>query len=1275
MGVPKFFRFFAERYPCIAELTDGDTICTVDNLYLDMNGIIHVCSHNNQDLLRGSLQSHDEMVRNMLSVIEKLFNAVRPRKHFLMCIDGVAPRAKMNQQRQRRFRAAEELQLAAEEAKAKGETVHDPSNVFDSNVITPGTPFMETLDGQLRYFINHKVSADPSWQGVKIVFSGHDVPGEGEHKIMEFMRNRKVEKDYCTTETHCIYGLDADLIMLALASQEHHIMLLRDIVRFETTRDAEKKEELRRKGIEREKLATPEQYVLLHIGVFRDYLDHDISKKGRLRGKRINWNKVHNDFIVMCFLIGNDFLPCLPVLSINDGAIPVMFKIYAEYLLERGWYLTDDKSNIKWEAMLLFLTEIGKLELQMTQDKEKNERDYQKRAMRADRTIVLKTVTATENIDDRKREYYTDKLGFTETGELKKMIYHWVEGVQWVWEYYTKGVPSWKYFYPYNYCPYASDIASSDIVSYAAQIQFADPGVPFTPFQQLLGVLPPSSITRCLPSSFHNIPFEPDMHYAFPKKLSIDRDNAHAPWEGIVRIPFLKEEDIIKYTKNLGQNFTESEKSRNKLRNACVYTHSTEGAPKTIASTFEGLPDLKVKVNSEKIELRKRVTPAPLSHQHPVPQMGFGSLFSKKRFDSYLKQRVVEIFGKPTYRESLIIKLPGSDSLEAYNKLVGTMVWIGWPHFKYSRVMRLADVKKTVKGKSVTQHTPEKQEAFRQLAKEHETKLLRMRGISTEVTVLVAVRHMAGILSVHNKAMPRLSSTEVWYPAQLLSNHDCKIQHNILNYLDCFRNPQTILRTPVMYLPHNGKQEELWGNVGSITSVSDGKALVSLTPSMDYPALPESLEKRLDTSNWILLSDICYKMRVSLPILMNLCGSITTSKGFGSKELGMGLLVQNQQQYYGRLGYIKFAPEEARSALEVGHYLYMGTRDVVANRLIDLSTRGKLMRGTRTERGRWMVSPKCRELIVTYLQEFNPIINALECESIDNLDANRLRNGAWTDVHTNDIIAKIQDFITTVEYKKAPLIGVTEDVLPFEDMERLENIVRSTKQQAATKDTIHLRIQQQLNDVYAPKFFPVGKSECAFLQPPQYEPKESIRLGARVVNMKAIGGIPFGARGIVTRLLGDSATVEVLLDEECLSGSTLGGRLKTYRGALIRSQYLLPVRNLNPKKAVFPEKQILTRTATESTDTPPKVVLKKEASQEQSPTTATVASTAAGAATSPSTTPHVVDPVPHIVEDVPHVIDDVDHMKEFATHISNIPTTLSKPAIDMSFFMKGLRGG
>lgn len=194
MGVPAFFRWLSRKYPsvivyCMEEKkkeVDGVVIpvdsskpnpngVEFDNLYLDMNGIIHPCTHPED---KPPPKDEDEMMVAIFECIDRLFSIVRPRKLLYMAIDGVAPRAKMNQQRSRRFRASKESTEKIEEVARLRTALLDKGaflppekpkeSHFDSNCITPGTPFMDRLSKCLHYYIHERLNNDPGWKGIKV---------------------------------------------------------------------------------------------------------------------------------------------------------------------------------------------------------------------------------------------------------------------------------------------------------------------------------------------------------------------------------------------------------------------------------------------------------------------------------------------------------------------------------------------------------------------------------------------------------------------------------------------------------------------------------------------------------------------------------------------------------------------------------------------------------------------------------------------------------------------------------------------------------------------------------------------------------------------------------------------------------------------------------------------------------------------------------------------------------------------------------------------------
>ena len=339
------------------------------------------------------------MFECIFDYIDRLFAMVRPRKLLYMAIDGVAPRAKMNQQRSRRFRAAQEAKEKAEEEEKlreqlRREGVNVPpkveSEAFDSNVITPGTPFMGRLSAALQYYVHQRLNTDPGWRGVKVIMSDASVPGEGEHKAMHYIRQQRGLKGFDPNTKHVVYGLDADLIMLALATHEPHFWILREVV-FQKGQPEPEAPSVRDQILgETQKASKPaiarKPYQLLSVAVLREYLAMDLRPVSA-GGHRVDLpfpldvERLFDDFVFCCFFVGNDFLPHSPTLEIREGAIDLIMTIYRQELPNLGGYLCEDgKPNLR--RVEQFVQVVGTHEEAIFQKRartEKRHRDRRKR--------------------------------------------------------------------------------------------------------------------------------------------------------------------------------------------------------------------------------------------------------------------------------------------------------------------------------------------------------------------------------------------------------------------------------------------------------------------------------------------------------------------------------------------------------------------------------------------------------------------------------------------------------------------------------------------------------------------------------------------------------------------------------------------------------------------------------------------------------------------------------------------------------------------------------
>ncbi|KAF0307470.1 5'-3' exoribonuclease 2 [Amphibalanus amphitrite] len=417
MGVPAFFRWLSRKYAsvivdCVQEKpgeVDGVKIpvdisqpnpngVEFDNLYLDMNGIIHPCTHPED---KPAPKNEDEMMVAIFEAIDKMMSIVRPRKLLYMAIDGTAPRAKMNQQRSRRFRASKETaekleEMARIKAELRSKGVELPPDKpkgehFDSNCITPGTPFMDRLSKCLCFYVHERLNHDAGWKDLKVILSDANVPGEGEHKIMDYIRRQRASPSHDPNTQHVLCGADADLIMLGLATHEPNFTIIREEFKPNQPRPCEicgqigheMKEcvgNVREKQGEHDEKPLPvvaeTQYIFVRLNVLREYLERELEMPNL--PFQYDFERAIDDWVFMCFFVGNDFLPHLPSLEIREGAIDRLVNLYKQTVYKTGGFLTNS-GRVNLQRVQLIMQDLGQMEDEIFKSRQRRELSFRAR--------------------------------------------------------------------------------------------------------------------------------------------------------------------------------------------------------------------------------------------------------------------------------------------------------------------------------------------------------------------------------------------------------------------------------------------------------------------------------------------------------------------------------------------------------------------------------------------------------------------------------------------------------------------------------------------------------------------------------------------------------------------------------------------------------------------------------------------------------------------------------------------------------------------------------
>jgi 5'-3' exoribonuclease 2 len=532
MGVPGFFMWLLKQYKnkqFVFPKSKADvnsTIHCIDYIMIDCNCMIHPeCFKTLEDISTTDITKIEAKMRNnIILYLEKIIENVKPVKGVYIAIDGVAPVAKMKQQRFRRYKSINDKNLH-DRLRSK----YNKENPFfwNNSAITPGTDFMKLLDIVIKEWATNYSKKNK----LEIIYSSCNVPGEGEHKLLQYIRNNKQLYNYV------IYGLDADLIFLALSTGLDNIYLMREGKILNSN-----KEETN--GFNFVSIKIMKECIIdsmIKILKKNEFTNFDDIK---LVNTFTNFDdiKLVNDFIFICYLMGNDFLPHLPSLNIYEGAIDTLIEKYILTIIESNKYICDNNS-INTDVFYNFVNKIALNEEETLKEyyhKKKrtfpcsSNEPYDIEVHRIDNMMFKVNdpiKLGSDNMTEWRERYYNHyyNVGKDELEEfVKKMTYHYIRGLKWVTSYYFDKCCDWDWFYPYDHPPFLTDI--NNFKYNFNDIKFTL-GEPMSPFEQLLTVLPKQS-SYLLPEILQKIMLNcnSSLAHLYPSNFELDMIGKKKYW-------------------------------------------------------------------------------------------------------------------------------------------------------------------------------------------------------------------------------------------------------------------------------------------------------------------------------------------------------------------------------------------------------------------------------------------------------------------------------------------------------------------------------------------------------------------------------------------------------------------------------------------------------------------------------------------------------------------------------------------------------------------------
>jgi 5'-3' exoribonuclease 1 len=958
----------------------------------------------------------------------------------------------MNQQRGRRFRSAKDAELAEAKARSKGETLPKEAR-FDSNCITPGTPFMCRLDNALRYFIQQKISTSKSWRNCKVILSGHETPGEGEHKIMEYIRYMKASEGYDPNTRHCLYGLDADLVMLGLCTHERHFSLLREEVKFG-------KKAAKAVGV------AHQRFFLLHLSLMRDYLEQEFIVLKETMNVPFDIERIIDDWVLMVFLVGNDFIPNIPNLHINTNALPLLYNAYIQvmpkldgYINEQG-YLNLERLQTYMESFAefdrdYFSSHYEDLKFLETKQKFDDRNDDTFGGNQALMDLVKETEFEFDSSPDdddefsnsdedhdfekefyqHRRDYYVNKMKYDDmTPEvLAEQTKCYIEALQWTLSYYYHGVQSWNWFYPHHYAPFISDIRNFKNL----KIKF-EMSRPFLPFQQLMSVLPAGSRDH-VPESYKELmisPYSPVIDF-YPQNFDTDLNGKKQEWEAVVLIPFIEEKRLLDALAPLDKYLSPDEKARNVHGPMYVYTYSKKShgqleGPLNFPSIGNLMCEEKQVFRDEiQVPKNKLVHGPAAGSLKNVYYNGFPT-FKHLQFKSELRRQAVQVFDQPSRDDNMIIKVENYSSdmrlEELGQRFLNKNVYVGWPHLMEARVVRITDEKHSFNGKMESTDPQRWRMETQQIRDHHHNRM----GIDVgDISFIVHVQRVSGEeYKLHQeskifKLIKTYDQQEICYPLQCIvtdiTSYRKRYQEE-LPFTVAFKNGTEIFMLANPY----------YGSFGEVTDTSifekSGRLKIMLTVPQE-PDFDEA-QKLHDkcTGSYMSAYHAATMIGISDNALNRITGSVFVISG-SKREISF---------------------QEA-SKVNIGLQMKFPKQNE------------ELYGYTKKDTRFWLYSEKAVSVVQEYYCKYPVIFEILSKRTGQN--TNYFESDFFSVTNGEQSISALTKFIAQLPHQKAPRVQIGSEYLDKEVVDMVKKEVANIKNAPMKKIT--MQVKPTL--IYSPK--------------------------------------------------------------------------------------------------------------------------------------------------------------------------------------------------------------